>query len=474
MLVSRFVRYAPKTARFLLTTLSDNLPAARRLMVSTPLSASDGGDGGDYTLSVSGATASARGVVKLAGQLGGTADAPDVRGLRVLDSGNPELLSLGEVQTGEALARLGSAIVGVPAMLRTGDTMSGELAMGGNKVTGLGAATASGDAVPYGQVTALLNGLDWQQSVLDRDLTAPPGSPAVGARYLVAPSATGVWAGQSGKIAEWNGTTWVYSTPNKGFTVHVEDEGVDLSHNGAGWVSLGASVDHAALLNLGAGDPHVQYQLRSQRNTNNGYAGLDGGGRLGPAQAPPKSVYATGGDQPLLPSDIGAVASSRTVGTGAGLSGGGSLTQDRTLAIAAFTGLLCKDHDPAQSDWTANEIKVHLTLDLGADGHLVPVGVRLPPVVNGALATEVVFEMHDATSVVLTNTNTTSPLTETMQGLAELLMGNLSSAAQNNGRSVRKIKIQTRNTTGSDVTGVDLDVFRVRAYTFPRGSGSGL
>ena len=34
-----------------------------------------------------------------------------------------------------------------------------------------------------------------QLSVLDRDLTAPPASPADGDRYIVAPAATCLWAG---------------------------------------------------------------------------------------------------------------------------------------------------------------------------------------------------------------------------------------------------------------------------------------
>lgn len=102
---SRFVRYAPKAANYLVTALSDALPKARRLLFAAPLSAADGGDGGSYTVSIGGATASTRGAVKLAGQLGGTADSPDVRGLRVLDSGSPTFLALGEVQDGEVLAR---------------------------------------------------------------------------------------------------------------------------------------------------------------------------------------------------------------------------------------------------------------------------------------------------------------------------------------------------------------------------------
>lgn len=117
---SRFVRYAPKAARFLLTTLADNLPKARRLVLSAPLTGTDGGDGADFTVAVSGATSGARGVVKLAGHLGGSADAPDVRGVRVLDATLPVLLALGEVQDGEALVRSGAEVVGTPA--RVDDT----------------------------------------------------------------------------------------------------------------------------------------------------------------------------------------------------------------------------------------------------------------------------------------------------------------------------------------------------------------
>lgn len=45
------LRLAPSTARYLLLTLSDHRPFARRLVVQSPLAAADGGDGGDLTLS---------------------------------------------------------------------------------------------------------------------------------------------------------------------------------------------------------------------------------------------------------------------------------------------------------------------------------------------------------------------------------------------------------------------------------------
>lgn len=46
-----------------------------------------------------------------------------------------------------------------------GLTMGGDIAMGSNKVTGLAAGTASGDAVTFGQFDAAINGLDYKASV---------------------------------------------------------------------------------------------------------------------------------------------------------------------------------------------------------------------------------------------------------------------------------------------------------------------
>lgn len=50
-------------------------------------------------------------------------------------------------------------------VLKAGDTMSGNLAMGSNKVTGLAAASANGEAVRYEQLVDALAGLKWKDSV---------------------------------------------------------------------------------------------------------------------------------------------------------------------------------------------------------------------------------------------------------------------------------------------------------------------
>ncbi|RJF94569.1 DUF2793 domain-containing protein [Oleomonas cavernae] len=81
-----------------------------------------------------------------------------------------------------------------------------------------------------------------QAAVADRDLAAPPGSPAPGDAYIVGPAATGAWAGQDGKLAAWYGTAWVFAGPRAGFIAYVADENVLVIHDGVGWVGLGLAL----------------------------------------------------------------------------------------------------------------------------------------------------------------------------------------------------------------------------------------
>lgn len=92
--------------------------------------------------------------------------------------------------------------------------------------------TANLDAVTKQQLDAVIstiNNFSWQESVIDKDLTAPPGSPSTGDRYLIgldttASAATGAWAGQDGNIAEWNGSSWDFTSATTGTFVAAEDE----------------------------------------------------------------------------------------------------------------------------------------------------------------------------------------------------------------------------------------------------------
>lgn len=63
-----------------------------------------------------------------------------------------------------------------------------------------------------------------QLSVLDRNLTAPPGSPADGARYIVAAGATGAWSGWDGDVAMYVDGAWLRLVMRDGWVVLVVDE----------------------------------------------------------------------------------------------------------------------------------------------------------------------------------------------------------------------------------------------------------
>lgn len=83
--------------------------------------------------------------------------------------------------------------------------------------------------------------------IVDRDLTAPPGTCADGANYLIAATATGLWAGQDGKMATAVGANaangWLFQTVAvEGYRLYVQDENVEIEHDGSSWntVSAGA------------------------------------------------------------------------------------------------------------------------------------------------------------------------------------------------------------------------------------------
>lgn len=63
-------------------------------------------------------------------------------------------------------------------------------------------------------------------SVVDKDLSTPPGSPANGALYIVGASATGAWAGKEKHLAWWLSSisAWTFLAPAAGMSVRVLDE----------------------------------------------------------------------------------------------------------------------------------------------------------------------------------------------------------------------------------------------------------
>ncbi len=97
----------------------------------------------------------------------------------------------------------------------------------------------------------LLDGLV-QMAVIDRDLTAPPVSPANGDRYIVGSGATEDWAGWDLSVVLYVDGVWTRLAPRSGWRTWIEDENLLLVWDGAAWVSiLPTALQTLSLLGIG-------------------------------------------------------------------------------------------------------------------------------------------------------------------------------------------------------------------------------
>lgn len=104
------------------------------------------------------------------------------------------------------------------------------------------------------EFTTVYTGRDWQNSCLDRDLTAPPALPSEGARYIVYTPATGDWAGHEYDIAEYTEGDWLFISPDEGFCCRVEDENINYVYNGSIWVTEASNTYHNSLAGINDGN----------------------------------------------------------------------------------------------------------------------------------------------------------------------------------------------------------------------------
>lgn len=76
-------------------------------------------------------------------------------------------------------------------------------------------------------------------SIIDRDLTAPPGGESDGDCYLVATGGTGTFAGQDGNIAIFSSTLgYMFQTPFEGVVGRVIDENIRIEYDGSAWQTI--------------------------------------------------------------------------------------------------------------------------------------------------------------------------------------------------------------------------------------------
>jgi hypothetical protein len=105
------------------------------------------------------------------------------------------------------------------------------------------AAAQSQKHVTHNEALLMLDALTCAR-LLDRDLSAPPASPADGDAYLVKAAGTGLWTGQGGNIAFAVDGGWRFYVPYAGLVAYVADETKLIVHDGSAWV------DFASLLAL--------------------------------------------------------------------------------------------------------------------------------------------------------------------------------------------------------------------------------
>jgi hypothetical protein len=135
-----------------------------------------------------------------------------------------------------------------------------------------------------------------------------------------------------------------------------------------------AQVDHADLLGLTTGDDHTHYQKESEKDAPSGYAGLEADSTIGDTRHGARS----GGTQHAVATTVvagflsaadklkldgippggGGVPATRTLTAGAGQTGGGDLSADRTFDVAAHAdGSIVVNADDVQVGVLATDVQ---------------------------------------------------------------------------------------------------------------------
>ena len=153
-----------------------------------------------------------------------------------------------------------------------------------------------------------LRTLDWQESVLDKDLAIPPVAPTAGDRYIVAAGAVGDWATYDNYIATCTNSIfgfWQFDEPDVMTCVGVEDEGYVYIWNGSAWVNTGLSMggyaDGDATVAAWATSVTVTHGLPSTPAI--GDIQLTAGDDIGGRTVYPSAITATTFDINMVPAD---------------------------------------------------------------------------------------------------------------------------------------------------------------------------
>ena len=77
-----------------------------------------------------------------------------------------------------------------------------------------------------------------QISVKSAALSAPPGAPADGQRWIIGPAPAGLWTGRATQIAAWQDGAWIFYAPKDGWLAWNEATLTSLIFSAGSWVSF--------------------------------------------------------------------------------------------------------------------------------------------------------------------------------------------------------------------------------------------
>lgn len=135
-------------------------------------------------------------------------------------------------------------------------------------------------------------GLDWGDAICEtRALTAPPGSPTIGLKWLLPAAPTGAWASHGKAIAQWTASGWRFSAPSQGRKAYVKDEDKHLFYDAtAAWVEYPArSLAYGMIPPMSLTDPFAIIRVEDARATPPG--GMPGTGTAYIVAASPTGAF---------------------------------------------------------------------------------------------------------------------------------------------------------------------------------------
>jgi hypothetical protein len=111
-------------------------------------------------------------------------------------------------------------------------------------------------------------GLDWGDAICEtRGLTAPPGSPTIGLKWLLPAAPTGAWAAYGKNIAQWTAAGWRFSAPSQGRKAYMKDEDRHLFYDAtATWVEYPSrSLAYGTIPPMSLSDPFAIIRVEDAR-----------------------------------------------------------------------------------------------------------------------------------------------------------------------------------------------------------------